>query len=228
MEEEFNPKEIKNLKRVAVKYIDSENNQRIFDADVVFVSEKNITLSSVEKGLKLDAPQMVTLKYFQENAMCDADTILDCVKIANGQIYLIVDNPKKVKRINRRKYYRIALKRVCVLVATDKKGNTNSYMSRLVDISLGGLLIHKLESMVSDNYVKIEPADYKSFNIVLFLDIDIVLKLSARFVRYEKGRVSHRYGFEFTNMKKEDIAAIGQYITKEQVKRRQKQRLLVN
>ena len=73
--------------------------------------------------------------------------------------------------------------------------------------------------MFDNTYVSIDPAAFSYFNIVLFLDLDIVLKLSARFIRHEKQSDSDRYAFEFTRMKQCDIDTISNYVTKEQVER---------
>lgn len=129
--------------------------------------------------------------------------------------------------MNRRKYIRVGLKRHCVLICTDEYGNSKSYMSRSIDMSLGGVLIHKLESMFSNDYVRINPADFRYFNIVLFLDIDVVLKLSANYVRQEKGRVSYRYGFEFVGVNNEDLGTVSKYITQEQLRQRKQQKVVV-
>ncbi|MBQ3311994.1 PilZ domain-containing protein [bacterium] len=220
VEEAFNPKDLKNLKRIGVKYDNSEGKSRIIDANILFISDNNITLSTEEKDLKLAPPQIVNLKYVFDNALCDADTILDNIKEANGLTYLIIDHPKKVTKINRRKYYRLKLKRTCVLTCTYEDGRSDSFLSRLVDISLGGVFFHKLESMSKDDYVKIDPEKYVAFNIVLFLDVDVVLKIPVRFVRQEKGRVSYRCAFEFLEMKKKSAEKLGQFLTKEQIKQR--------
>ena len=225
-EVDFNPKELKALKRIGVKYNDSEGKSRIIDANIIFISDNNITLTSEEKGLNLAPPQMVNLKFVLDNALCDGDTILDSIKEANGLTYLIIEHPKKLTKINRRKYFRIKLKRTCVLNCTYEDGRSDSFISRLVDISLGGVFFHKLESMSKDDYVKIDPSKYVAFNIVLFLDVDVVLKLSARFIRQEKGRVSYRYAFEFVEVKKKNAEKLNQFLTQEQIKQRKKQKAL--
>ena len=125
--------------------------------------------------------------------------------------------PSRMNRRQNRKYYRVNLKRTCVLFVTDKEGNSTAFMSKMVDVSAGGVLIHKLESMFSNEIIIINPSDYEYFNIVLFLDLDIVLKLQARPVRTENMETSPRYAFEFIKMKQSDIDIISKYVTKEQV-----------
>jgi len=225
-EVDFNPKELKKLKRIGVKYNDSEGKSRIIDANIIFVSDNNITLTSEEKGLNLTPPQIVNLKFVLDNALCDGYTILNNIKVANGLTYLIIDHPKKLTKINRRKCYRIKLERTCVLNCTYEDGRSDSFIARLVDISLGGVFFHKLESMSNDDYVKIDPSKYVAFNIVLFLDVDVVLKLSARFIRQEEGRVSYRCAFEFLEMKKKNEEKLNQFLTQEQIKQRKKQKAL--
>lgn len=218
-EVDFNPAELKALKRIGVKYEDSDGKSRTIDANITFLSDNNLTLSfSGNKDFNPDCPHSVSLTYAINNALCIADTTLNSIRRANGLTFLIIQYPQKVMQINRRRYYRIRLKRTCVLVCTDEYGNSESFVTRLVDISLGGLLFHKLESMYSDDYVKIEPSKYKYFHMVLFLDIDVVVKLSARYVRQEKGRVSYRYAFEFLEMKKSTAEKLSKYLTKEQIR----------
>ena len=71
--------------------------------------------------------------------------------------------------------------------------------------------------MFNSDIISINPELYKHYNIVLFLDIDTVLKLSARYVRQEKHDGIYRYAFEFTKMNPKDVDTISQYVTKEQV-----------
>ena len=228
VEDVFNPKDLKVAERIGVKYNDSAGNSRIIDANIIFFSDNNITLSTSDRELKIEPPQIVSLKYVYENALCDADTILSSVKKANGLTYLIVDYPKKVIRVNRRRYYRIKLKRTCVLTCTYDDGKSDSFISQLVDISLGGLFFHRLETMYNDEYVKIDPSKYVAFNVVLFLDIDVVIKLAVRYIRQEKGRVSYRYAFEFLEMKKNVSEKLNKYITREQIQQRKKLKSLTD
>ena len=134
--------------------------------------------------------------------------------------------PKKIEHRQNRKYFRITLKRTCVLVATDEEGNSTAFMSKLVNISAGGILMHKLETMFESKYVAINPDDYAFFTVVLFLDVDLVLKLSANYVRQEQAdEATPSYAFEFIEMKNRDINAISKYLTKkqlEQIKQRKK------
>ena len=216
---DFNKNDLKVLKRIGIKYEDSDGTSHIADANIIFISDNNLTVSFSDRaGFDLSSMQPVVLKYVFNNMLCDAETTLSDVKKANGLTYLIINYPKTVTQINRRKYFRIKLERTCVLNCTYEDGRSDSYISRLVDISLGGVFFHKLESMYSDNYVKIDPSVYKSYNIVVFLDVDIVLKIPARYIRQEKGRVSYRYAFEFLEIKKASAEKLSQYLTKEQIR----------
>ena len=90
-------------------------------------------------------------------------------------------------------------------------------MSRLIDISAGGVLIHQLETMFSDTYVSINPDDYVRFNLVLILGTNIVLKMNARYVREEKTNKSHKYAFEFIEPDEKNTNIISKFVTQEQV-----------
>ena len=215
---DYSTKELSKLKYVKITYTDNENTPIEIQTDVKILGEKMITLFFREKEpFDIQYPQQIIIKFVTENGLFIAISVLQEVRRNDGFVYLIIPAPAKMIQRQKRKYFRVNMKRSCVLIANKENGQGIAFLSRLVDISAGGVLIHKLESMFNDDYIAIDPDDYKSYNIVLFLDIDVVLKLSARFVRYEEAEESYRYAFEFTNMKQNDIDTISKYVTKEQL-----------
>lgn len=208
---------LSNLKYVKIDYVADDKLHEI-KTEVKFIRDNLIQVYfRSRKDFDLKYPQLVSAKFVAEDCLYTAEVTLNDVQRADNFIYLDLIPPKVMDRRQNRKYYRICLKRTCVLIATDRTGRSTAFMSRLVDVSAGGLLIHQLESMFDSTYINIDPSEYVQYNIVLFLDLDIVLKLSARYVRQEKAEVSNRYAFEFINIKQSDVDTISQYVTKEQV-----------
>ena len=221
----YNLADLSNLKYVKVAYTGLDNKSHEVVTDVQQLGEELISVYFRYKAkFDIKYPQQVTVKFITDGGMFVAESLLQEIKKSDSYVYFTIMPPAKMIKRQERKYYRIQLKRACVLVATDKSGNSSCFMSRLVDISAGGVLIHKLESMYNSDIVSINPQDYKRFNIVLFLDIETVLKLTARFVRQEKNDVSYRYAFEFTEIQQKDVDTISKYVTKEQVEQLKLQR----
>ena len=214
----YNTADLSNMKYVKVTYTGLDDKQHEVTTDVQLLGEEVISVFFRHKlNFDIKYPQNVKIKFVTDGGMFIAESVLQEIKKSDNYVYLNILPPAKMVKHQERKYYRIQLKRACVLVATDFNGNSNCFMSRLVDISAGGVLIHKLESMYTSDFVTINPGDYSNFHIVLFLDIETVLKLSARYIRQEKNDVSYRYAFEFTNMKQKDVDIISKYVTKEQI-----------
>ena len=221
----YNAAELSKLRYVKVIYTGLDNKQHEIKTEVKFLGEALISLYfRYKQCFDIQYPQEVTIKFV--TGLYIAKSTLQEIKKDDNLVYFTIVPPARMEKRQNRRYYRINLKRTCVLVATDANGNSSGYMSRLVDVSAGGLLIHKLESMFSDEYVTIDPLSYKYFNIVLFLDIDTVLKLSAKFIRWEKGEESSRYAFEFMRMKQSDIDTISKYVNKEQIEQLKMQQQL--
>lgn len=214
----YNAAELSNYKYVKVIYKGVDNKPHEVMTDVKTLNDSEISLYfKYRVDFDIKCPQEITVKFVTDDGMFVAKSTLKELEKSNRFAFMKILPPSRMEKRQERKYYRVSMKRYCVLIVTDENGNSKGYMSRLVDISAGGVLIHKLESMFNDCFVNINPDDWKQFNIVLFLDIDIVLKLSARFVRCEKQEQYYRYAFEFIKIKESDINIISKYVTKEQV-----------
>ena len=214
----FDTKVLPNIAQVEVIYKGLDNNLHQANTEIKNISKENFIVNFAYEGeFTIEHPQSVDIRFVIDNALYISKTTLSYVKRVGKEIYFTIMMPKMMSLVQKRKYYRIKLERSCVLIATDENGNSTSFLSRVVDISAGGILMHKLESMYDDKYVNIEPEKYKKFNIVLFLDVDVVLKLSARYVRFEKANRLKKYAFEFTKMNLNDINTISKYVAKEQL-----------
>ena len=228
MEKSFINADLTRVRDVRVTYTDLDDNSQEIFAEVNFISDTLISLYFHSKeDFNINYPQTITIKFITERGLFIAKATLQEVKKQDSFVYFTILAPKKIEHRQNRKYYRINLRRTCVLVATDEEGNSTAFMSRLVNISACGILMYKLETMFDSKYVAINPEDYDFFTVVLFLDIDIVLKLSARYVRQEQQPESPpSYAFEFIEMKNRDINTISKYLTKKQLEQIKKQKKL--
>jgi len=214
----YNTADLSKLKYIKVVYTGLDSGWHEVKTEVKFMGTELISLYFRDnRGFNINYPQKVTIKFVCEDGLYTAQSTLQKIEKVDELVYFTILPPARMDKRQNRKYFRINLKRTCVLIATKKDGNSAAYMSRLVDVSAGGVLIHQLESMFNDKYVSIDPINYDYFNIVLFLDLNIVLKLSARFIRHEKADESDRYAFEFVRMKPGDIDTISKFVTREQV-----------
>ncbi len=219
MEISFGKADLSRIRNIQVSYTDLDGQLQIVDAEVNFISDILISLYLRYKGdFHINYPQTISIKFITDRGLFIAHATLQEIKKQDDTVYLTILAPKRIEHRQNRKYFRISLKRTCVLVCTDEEGNSTAFMSKLVNVSAGGILMHKLETMFDSKYVAIEPFDYDYFTIVLFLDVDLVLKLSANYVRQEQiDEPTPSYAFEFIDMKPRDINAISKYLTKKQL-----------
>lgn len=211
--------ELYNLKYIKLVYTDLENNTKDVRTELDFLGDQILSVFfKTEEDFNIKYPQEVTLKFITDEAIYIAKTTLYEIKRSKeNRIYLTLASPTVLDQQQNRRYFRIKLDRVCVLVATDKEGNSETYMSRLIDVSAGGVLLHQVETMFTDDFISIDIDKYEKFNIVLILGVSTVLKMNARYVRQEKSDKSYRYAFEFINNSEKNINIISKFITQEQV-----------
>ncbi len=228
MEKNFINVDLSRVRDVRVTYTDLEDNSQEINMEVNFIGDTLISLYFRSKeDFNINYPQKITVKFISERGLFIAKAVLQEVKKQDNFVYFTILAPKKIEHRQNRKYFRINLRRTCVLVATDEEGNSTAFMSRLVNISAGGVLMYKLETMFDSKYVAINPEEYDYFTVILFLDIDIVMKLSARYVRQEQQPESPpSYAFEFIEMKNRDINTISKYLTKKQIEQIKKEKKL--
>lgn len=214
----YNLTELSKLKYVKIIYTGLDNHLHEIRTEVKTLEEKSISLRfRYKENFDIQYPQNVIIKFVADSGMYIAKSVLQEIKKVNDYVYFTVLPPKKMVKRQERKYYRINLKQTCIFVATDEEFHSTVFLSQIVDISAGGILIHKLQSMFDSRCVRINVDGFKYFNIILFLETDTVLKLSARYVRQEIADESYRYAFEFTKMTQSDINTISKFVTKKQI-----------
>ena len=107
MEAKFNISDLTYIKKIGIRYLNSENKVQFVDADIKFISENNITAVFLYKSdFDLNAPQEITIKYATPDGLCSADAIVSAIKKVGEFLYLTIDIPKKMIITNQRKYYR--------------------------------------------------------------------------------------------------------------------------
>lgn len=214
----YSTAELSNLKYVKVLYTGLDNKLYSVNTEVKFIGDVLISLYfNHDASFSIECPQEVMLKFVTMDAMYIASARLQEIKKNDKKVYFSIIPPTKMVRQQKRKYSRVDILRNCVLVVNDEKGKCDTYMSKTVNLSASGILIHELETMFSDKFVEINASKYGCYHLLLFLEKDIALKLFARFVRHECVNGSHQYAFHFLNVKPKNIDLINKYVTAEQL-----------
>lgn len=184
-------------------------------------SEENKEEESKEeesKEFEIECPQQILVKFIIEDLLYVAEATLQEVNVRRPRVYFKIKAPEILNFQQHRRFYRIDLKRLCLLIVTNKEGNSTAFIAKSINLSAGGVLINRLETLTEDNkYVRINHEEYENFNLVIVLEPDKVLKLSARYVREEEGKKSWKYGFEFTDMPQEKTDYINKYVIGKQI-----------
>ncbi len=172
-----------------------------------------------KKKYSANCPQEVVLKFVIDDLLYVAKTELKGIGIKASKVYFNVKAPAVLKLKQRRRFYRIVLRRLCMLVATNITGSENSFIAKSINLSAGGILLNGLEPVVDGSRNVIYPNEYKAYNIVIVLEPDKVIKLEARYVRQEAGKKSKRYAFEFINVSPEKIDFLSKYVIRKQIEK---------
>ena len=139
------------------------------------------------------------------------------IEIKAAKIFFSLKAPDVLKFEQHRRFYRIDLKRLCILTGTTKEGSSDVYVARSINLSAGGVLINRLETMEDNKYAVINPEKYNKFSMIIMLEMDKILKLKARYVRQEEGKKSWRYAFEFIDISEDKINYISKYVIGKQI-----------
>lgn len=170
------------------------------------------------KEFEIDCPQNVILKFVIGELLYVAEAELSEVAIKRPRVYFKIKAPEILKFEQHRRYYRIDLKRLCILIATNKKGSSSVFIARSINLSAGGILINRLEGLSGDGeYVSINPEEYVKYNLIIVLEMDKVLKIPAKYIRQEEGNISWKYGFEFSDITKDKTDIINKYVIGKQI-----------
>lgn len=215
----FSITDLVDVESLIVVYIGSDRKKHEVRADIKSIGRHLITLFfQTGKSVSIGYPQNVTLKFLIDDVMYSAETELKEVKTSANTVFLAVQTPENFKQQQNRKYFRMPVNRNGVLVATDNKNFSTAFLTRTVNLSGGGVLLYDFETMSSGNIVTPEIDDKYIYTLVLLLETKIVLKLQAQYIRHEEVNGSHRYAFQFVNIKTKDLDTICKYVTNEQVK----------
>ena len=214
----FDEADLSRLKYVKIVYTGPDGESQEIKTQAKFIrSDLTSLFLNSSDDFDINYPQDIVVKFVAEDASYEGQATLQKIERGRTLVAFTITSPKTVERCQNRRYYRINLKRECVLVATDSEKHSSAFLARVIDVSGCGILVNKLETMFSSGYVAIDPAKYEQFHIILFLDIDKVLKLPARFVRQDATEGAGKYAFEYTDIKQNDIDLISKYVTKEQI-----------
>lgn len=127
--------------------------------------------------------------------------------------FILIKEPEKLNRIQRRDYFRLELDGIVELQQEKKDGSVNKKEVKLVDISGGGLQIKTKFNLEAGNKIKI------SFKKLLKLDNLI----KGKIVRKSKEDFEvYKYGIEFIDISDSDREKIIQWIFNLQRKLRKK------
>lgn len=207
------------VESLIVIYLGSDRKKHEVRAEIKSIGRYLITLFfQTSKPVSIGYPQDVTLKFLIDDVMYSAETELKEVKISANTVFLAVQAPENFKQQQNRKYFRMPVNRSGVLVATDNKNFNTVFLTRTVNLSGGGVLLHDFEAMSSGSIVAPEIDDKYIYTLILLLEANVVLKLQAQYIRHEEVNGSHRYAFQFVNIKTKDLDTICKYVTNEQVK----------
>ena len=205
-------------KRLAKLMQEKEPPKEEKSQEIVLSGEELRLKEEIEnKKFKVDCPQSVMLKFVIGDLLYVATAELANVQIKTTKVNFNIQAPAELKLQQRRRFYRIDLRRLCLLVATNKEGSSDIFIARSINLSAGGILINRLETMADGKFVTINPEKYEKYGMVIVLESNKVLKLSARYVREEEGKISQRYAFEFVDIEEEKTNYISKYIIGKQI-----------
>ena len=211
--DEYNKKlaELKQMQILSQEAEQTGGEKKLSEEEIKKCKEKEM------EKYKADCPQTVLLKFVVGELLYVTNAELKSIKMKYSKIYFNISAPDTLKLQQLRRFYRINLKRLCILIGSDKEGSTDTYVSRSINLSAGGVLINRLESVTESKYITLNPEKYEKFNLVIVLEMDKILKLPARYVRQEEGKSSQRYAFEFVDISEEKTNYISKYVIRKQI-----------
>lgn len=214
----FNSKEFTNVERVEITYMDTNRIWHDITGTIKFVNDESFTLFfEYDRDFKVNQQQDITIKFAIEKVVYSAITKITAVKRVDKHVFLTISSPAKINAIKQRKFYRVNLNTKGVLIATDENEQHLVYILDTIDLSAGGVLVYKLQSVFDTRNNTLNTNEIISYKIILFLDTGKVLNLSVRLVRTEQVNYIIQYAFEFINTNINDIDVISKYVAKKQI-----------
>ena len=108
---------------------------------------------------------------------------------------------------------------------TSKSTGMAMGLSKVINLSAGGVKIGKIEPLFNDDNENIKLSIYENFYMVLVLNSKTLVTLKAKFERYEKAdNGESQYCFQFKDQKAKDIDTISKFIIVEQVNQKRLER----
>lgn len=214
----FNISKLSTLQYIKVIYIGTDNELYEIGTEILTINNDMIQLFlNSQSEINVPCPTGIVLKLVTGDAIHFAKTILKSIKKVNNRVLFTMDAPKKTIRQQNRKHCRINLNRPGVILVEDKDIQ-KTYLMQSVNISMGGVLLHNIESLLNDDKIKLQLHKDERCHFVLFLEQNLIIKLYAKLVRSEYIDNSYRYAFEFIEMPEKYINPLNKYITNEQLK----------
>jgi c-di-GMP-binding flagellar brake protein YcgR len=215
----FNVSKLSTLQYIKVVYVGADNELYEIGTEVLTLNNDMIHLFlNTQKEVNITCPTGIVLKLVTGDAIYFAKAILKEIRKVNNRILFCMDAPKKTIRQQNRKHCRINLDCSGVILVNDGKSTNQPYLIQTINISMGGVLLYNVESMLNDDKITLQLRKNDSCHIVLFIEQNFMVKSSAQFVRLEYIDNMYRYAFQFQDMPRKYINPLNKYITNEQLK----------
>ena len=201
----FNSTKIKNI---LVTYTDLENKKNEISVSRDAIGDKFISVYfAYTEDFEINYPQQIILKFVTEEALYIIETELKDIIREKNLIYFTIKSPPQIERRQRRAYFRLNL--------------VKNILAKIVNLSAGGVKVGRIEKLFPDDKKdssNIKLSMYKNFYLILVLNSKTLIRLKAKFARYEQGKDGKAYYcFEFVDTPMKDIDTISKFIIVEQV-----------
>ena len=208
------------LQYIKLIFIGANNELIEIRTEVSMINNDIIQLFYISKeNINITCPIGVALKFVTRDAIYFAKAILNDIKKVSDKSILVLNAPRKIVRQQNRKFYRIDIERPCVLTVNNGgKDNHQTYITQTVNISKGGALLSNVESILNDEPVSLQLSKDECCHMVLFLEQNLKIKLSAKFIRSESVNGSNRFAFQFIEILKNYNMPFDKYLTNEEIK----------
>lgn len=217
----FNSTKIKNI---LVTFTDLDNKKNEISVSRDAIGDKFISVYfAYTEDFEINYPQQIILKFVTEEALYIIETELKDIIREKNIIYFTIKSPPQIERRQRRAYFRLNLVKNIIIFANDVTQEDGMLMSlaKIVNLSAGGVKVGRIEKLFPDDKKdssNIKLSMYKNFYLILVLNSKTLIRLKAKFARYEQGKDGKAYYcFEFVDTPMKDIDTISKFIIVEQV-----------
>lgn len=213
------------IKKILVTYTDLENkkNEIVVSRDAIGDKFISVYFAYTEE-FEINYPQQIILKFVTDEALYIIETELKDIIREKNLIYFTIKSPAQIERRQRRAYYRLNLIKNIIIFANDvtKEDGMMMSLAKIVNLSAGGVKVGNIEPLFitenKEDSSNIRLSMYKNFYLILILNSKTLIRLKAKFARYEQGKDGKPYYcFKFENTHIKDIDTISKFIIVEQV-----------